>query len=209
MLLTNLIQLIKTSVILLIIFSLLTGLIYPGLVTAVAQLLFPWRANGSIIERNGQAVGSQLIGQAFTDPAYFWGRPSATAPFPYNAEHSSGSNLGTANTAFVSILKNRIAVLHAADKNNPKLIPVDLVTASGSGLDPDISPEAALYQVTRIANARHISENDVINIITNLLNKRFLSVFGEPKINVLELNLALSSLSTSPKVNNQGNHHER
>ncbi len=145
---------IRPALMAILIFTLLTGVIYPLVVTGIAQLVFPHQANGSLIVNNGQAVGSELIGQPFDDPKYFWGRLSATSPFPYNAAASSGSNLGPTNPALLDAVKARIAALKAADPTNTQPIPVDLVTASGSGLDPDISVAAALYQVPRVARAR-------------------------------------------------------
>ncbi len=190
--LANIIKQIRTAVILLILFSILTGLIYPLVVTGLAQLLFPWQANGSIIQQNGKVVGSALIGQAFTDPKYFWSRPSATTPFSYNAENSSGSNLGPSNPDFLSAVRERVANLHKADPQNQNLIPVDLVTASGSGLDPEISPVAAFYQAHRIAVARGLPEKDIHELIEGLIKKRTFRILGEPRVNVLELNLALT-----------------
>lgn len=182
---------IKTAFILLALFTILTGLIYPAIVTGLAQLLFSWQANGSMIEQNGQMRGSLLIGQSFSDPKYFWGRPSATSPYPYNAENSSGSNLGPSNPAFLTAVKNRVSSLHKADPENHHLIPVDLVTASASGLDPEISPLAAYYQAHRIAKARGISEMEVLILIQRSIRNYFNGMLGEPRINVLQLNLAL------------------
>jgi potassium-transporting ATPase KdpC subunit len=184
----------KIALELLIIFTLLTGFIYPYLVTLIAQLAFPWRANGSLIEHNGQTTGSSLIGQGFTEPKYFWGRPSATLPFPYNAENSSASNLGPSNPQLLENIKQRIAILKHADPKNTRLIPVDLVTTSASGLDPHISPAAAYYQVPRIAKARHISENSVNTLIQLTTQKR--GIFNSAYLNVLQLNLALDNLTS-------------
>lgn len=187
-------QQIKIAFTLLLFMTILTGLIYPIIVTGIAQLLFPWQANGSIIMQNGEPIGSLLIGQEFTNANYFWGRPSATTPFPYNAASSSGSNMGPSNPDFLATVKTRVARLQTSSNSTNK-IPVDLVTASGSGLDPEISPLAALYQVNRIAGARHISEKKVIDdVILRLEKKRSLRILGEPRINVLELNLALDHL---------------
>lgn len=169
----------------------LTGLIYPLLITGVAQLLFPWQANGSLLRLNGQWIGSQLIGQSFTDNRYFWGRPSATTPYPYNAENSSGSNAGPSNPAFLAIIKTRAAALTQSDPQHQELLPVDLVTASGSGLDPDISPLAAFYQVSRIAKARAAAPEKIIALIKTHTTQRSIGMLGEPRINVLQLNLAL------------------
>ena len=181
----------KTAFILLVIFMLLTGLIYPGIVTGLAQLLFPWQASGSFIQQDGKTLGSQLIGQSFTDPKYFWGRPSATKPMPYNAAHSSGSNSGPNNPDFLKTVRERVTYLQQADLQNHDLIPVDLVTASASGLDPEISPAAAYYQVHRIAKLRKIPEREIAALIQNMIQDPFLKILGEPRINVLLLNLAL------------------
>ncbi len=185
---------IKTAVILLILFSIITGLIYPMLVTAIAQILFSWQANGSLITQNGKTVGSVLIGQNFVDAKYFWGRPSATAPFPYNAEISSGSNLGPSNPDLLKSVKDRIDNLHHADPQNQNLIPIDLVTASASGLDPEISPLAAFYQVDRIAKTRNISPTIIEKLIQNSIQYRTFGILGEPRVNVLQLNLALDNM---------------
>lgn len=178
----------------LLIFTVLTGLVYPLVVTGIAQLVFPHQANGSLIVQNGQAAGSTLIGQAFDDPKYFWGRPSATAPYPYNASSSSGSNLGPTNPALLKAVKSRITALRAADSTNNLPIPVDLVTASGSGLDPDISVSAALYQLPRVAKARGLSESAVRTLVDKYIQDRQLGFLGEPRVNVLELNLALDEI---------------
>jgi K+-transporting ATPase ATPase C chain len=185
---------LKTAIILLLIFTLLTGFIYPMLVTSIAQLLFPFQANGSLIKYKNQLIGSQLIGQSFTDKNYFWGRPSATTPFPYNAENSSGSNWGPTNPAFLSIVKMRVITLQQSDPQKQKSIPIDLVTASASGLDPEISPFAAIYQVPRIAKARKIPEQKILALIQQLTKKRSLKIIGEPRLNVLELNIALNNI---------------
>lgn len=183
-------QQIKMAFLLLALMTVLTGLIYPMVVTGIAQLLFPWQANGSMMIKNGEPVGSLLIGQPFSDPRYFWGRPSATSPFPYNAANSSGSNLGPSNSDYLAMVKDRIKRLQG-DQLNVNKIPVDLVTASGSGLDPDISPLAAFYQTSRVAKARHVSEKEVNDLILSLQKKRTLGILGEPRVNVFELNLAL------------------
>ena len=185
----------KIAFILLICFAVLTGLIYPFVVTVIAQLFFPWEANGSRVELNGKTIGSLLIGQSFTDTRYFWGRPSATTPYPYNAVNSSGSNLGPSNLDFLSAVKNRVAQLHRLDSENKNLIPVDLVTASASGIDPDISPVAAFYQVPRIAKARGESEVKIQALVQNAIKKRTFGLLGEARVNVFELNLALDNLS--------------
>lgn len=189
---------IKTAFMLLLVFSILTGVIYPVLVTVIAQVIFPFQANGSLIINDNKLVGSQLVGQYFSSPNYFWGRPSATSAYPYNAQASSGSNMGPSNPDFIATVTARINTLHQADAQNRDLIPVDLVTASGSGLDPEISPLAAYYQVPRIAKARGISEQDVQSLIQALTKGRTLGILGEPRVNVLNLNIALDSLQKVP-----------
>jgi len=178
----------------LLIFTVLTGLIYPLVVTGISQLIFSHQANGSLIIANGKAVGSTLIGQQFDDPKYFWGRLSATGPYPYNAAASSGSNLGPTNPALLDEVKVRIAALKAADPSNTQLIPVDLVTSSGSGLDPDISVAAALYQVPRVARVRSMSVESVLALVNQLTEGRQLGFLGEPRVSVLKLNLALDGI---------------
>jgi K+-transporting ATPase ATPase C chain len=179
------------------ILTLLTGLIYPLVVTGIAQVAFPGRANGSLIVRNGQAVGSALIGQPFDDPKYFWSRLSATGPAPYTAFNadkltgSSGSNYGPINPALLDAVQGRIKALQEADPTNTAPIPVDLVTASGSGLDPHISPAAAAYQVGRVARARGLSETAVRQVVAQYTEGRTLGLLGEPRVNVLQVNLAL------------------
>lgn len=186
---------LKTAFLFLLIFSIVTGLIYPVLVTALAQLFFPHQANGSLIHYQGKTIGSALIGQYFDKPEYFWGRPSATKPYPYNAAHSSGSNMGPSNPNYLATVKNRIAQFNLESSSlEQNLIPVDLVTASASGLDPEISPLAALYQVARVAKARHKSEQDIQKLVYQLIKKRSFHLLGEPRINVLELNLALDKI---------------
>jgi K+-transporting ATPase ATPase C chain len=184
---------IRPAVVLLILLSVLTGLVYPAIVTAIAQVLFSHQANGSLIVRDGKAVGSALIGQPFDDPKYFWGRPSATSPFPYNAAASSGSNLGPTNPALIKSVQERVDALRAADPGNTAPVPVDLVTASGSGLDPHISPAAALYQVSRVAKARTLDEGAVRRLVEQHTEGRQLGFLGEPRVNVLALNLALGA----------------
>jgi K+-transporting ATPase ATPase C chain len=175
-------------------FSIITGLVYPLAVTGVAQALFPGQANRSLLVRQGQPVGSSLIGQPFDHANYFWGRLSATSPYPYNAASSSGSNLGPTNTALVEEVQARIDALHAVDPGNTAPIPVDLVTSSASGLDPNISPAAAEYQVPRVARARGLSEDTVRRVVAHYTTDRQFRLIGEPRVNVLELNLALDAL---------------
>jgi len=176
-------------------FTLLTGVLYPLLVTAVAQTLFPHQANGSLIERDGVILGSELIGQPFDDPAYFWGRPSLTQPSPYNAAASAGSNIAPSNPALAERVAARIEALAAADPTNRQPIPVDLVTASGSGLDPHISLAAAEYQIARVAVMRGLDTAVVRRLVTEHTEGRTLGVLGEPRVNVLRLNLALDALT--------------
>ena len=185
---------IRPALMAILIFTLLTGVIYPLVVTGVAQLVFPRQANGSLITNKGKAAGSALIGQQFDDPKYFWGRLSATGPYPYNAAASSGSNIGPTNPALLDEVKARIAALKAADPTNTLPIPVDLVTSSGSGLDPNISVAAALYQVPRIARIRGLSETVVTALVNQYTQGRTLGFLGEPRVNVLELNLALDAI---------------
>jgi K+-transporting ATPase ATPase C chain len=177
-----------------VILTVVTGIVYPLVVTAIAQLVFPHKANGSLIISNGKTVGSSLIGQPFNNPRYFWPRPSATSPVPYNGDNSSGSNLGPLNPALIENVKTRIAKLKSADPENKMNVPVDLVTASGSGLDPDISLAAAEYQIPRIARERNIDKRRIRELIARYTQGRQLGVLGEPRVNVLELNLALDSL---------------
>jgi len=183
---------LKTAFILLVLLTVLTGLIYPLAVTALAQFFFPWEANGSLLKKGDINIGSLLIGQSFTSPEYFWGRPSATTPYPYNGESSSGSNSGPSNPAFLETVKARVDNLKKTTANT--LIPIDLVTASGSGLDPDISLSAASYQALRVATARNIPEKNIQALIQSQINTRSFGVLGEPRINVLQLNIALDNL---------------
>lgn len=187
--------LIKPALLMLLVLTLVTGVAYPLLVTGFAQLIFPKQANGSLINTNGKVLGSELIGQPFDDPRYFWGRLSATGPFPYNAAASSGSNLGPTNTALLHAVKTRVQALRQADSSNVQPIPVDLVTASGSGLDPHISPAAALYQVPRVARVRNLAEAAVRQLVEKHIEGRQLGFLGEPRVNVLKLNLALQTLA--------------
>jgi potassium-transporting ATPase KdpC subunit len=189
---------LRAAVVSLVALTAITGFAYPLLVTGIAQAAFPHQANGSLLEKDGRAIGSSLIGQPFDEPKYFWGRLSATAdsngkPLAYNGAASTGSNLGPTNPALVDEVKARIDALHAADPRNTDPIPVDLVTSSGSGLDPDISPEAAAYQVRRVARARGLGEDSVRQLVRAHTQDRQLGFLGEPRVNVLELNLALDA----------------
>ena len=184
---------IRPALVLLIVLSVLTGLIYPAVVTGIAQLVFPRQANGSLIVRDGKVVGSSLIGQPFDDPKYFWGRPSATSPFGYNAGSSVASNLSPTNADLIKAVQGRVDALRAADPGNTAPVPVDLVTASGSGLDPHISPAAALYQIARVARARKLDETVVNDLVAKHIEGRLLGLLGEPRVNVLALNLALDA----------------
>jgi K+-transporting ATPase ATPase C chain len=187
-------RLLRPAIVSLVVLTIITGLLYPLAVTVVAQVVFPTQANGNVITKNGQAVGSALIGQPFSDPAYFWGRLSATWPYAYNAAASSGSNLGPTNPALFDKVQARIAALRAADPGNTAPIPVDLVTASGSGLDPDISVAAALYQVERVARTRGMDVASVNQILAQHTTGRQFGFLGEQRVNVLKLNLALDEL---------------
>ena len=190
---------IKTALLLVAIFTVLTGIIYPVMITGIAQLFFPWRANGSLLQHDGRIMGSVLIGQTFTDPKYCWGRPSATTPYPYNTLDSSGSNLAASNPVLLSAVRERVKRLQSADPFNQKFIPVDLVTTSASGLDPHISRLSAFYQVPRIARARGISKSEVEAIIQELENHSVCNILGEPRINVLKLNMALDHLNITAR----------
>ena len=183
--------LIRPALSLFILLTAVTGVLYPLAVTGVAKLAFPDQAAGSLIVKDGKTVGSALIGQSFSDPGHFWGRPSATGPMPYNAGGSSGSNQGPLNPALVDAVKGRIEALKAADPDNKLAVPVDLVTASASGLDPHISVAGAQYQAARVARVRGIEPAAVQSLIARHTEGRMLGVFGEPRINVLALNLAL------------------
>ena len=182
------------SIRVLAVLTLLTGVAYPLAMTAVAQAVFPAQANGSLVSRNGKIVGSRLIGQPFSDPKYFWSRLSAAAPV-YNAVSSSGSNLGPLKPRLLSAVKDRIAALRAADPGNSRSVPVDLATASGSGLDPHISPAAAAYQLRRVARARGLEESVIRVLVARYTQPRAFGLLGEPVVNVLLLNLALDELS--------------
>lgn len=185
---------LKISLIVFGLLTVLTGLVYPALVTGISQVLFPKQANGSLITRNGQVVGSELIGQQFDQPQYFWGRLSATGDHPYNAAASGGSNLGPTNPALETQVADRIAALRAADPGNLQPVPVDLVTASGSGLDPHISIAAARYQAARVARERGLTPEQVAALIDQNTTGRTFGLLGEARVNVLELNLALDEL---------------
>lgn len=183
---------IRPTITMLLLFTVLFGFAYPGVSTLTVQTLFPEQTQASLIKgKNGEVLGSELIGQPFSKPKYFWGRLSATAPVAYNAAASTGSNLGSANPAMLDAVKARIDALKAADANNTKPVPVDLVTASGSGLDPEISIAAAEYQIARVAKARRLDENKIREVLQRFTSKRQLGMLGEPRVNVLKLNLAL------------------
>ncbi len=192
---------LRPALVILLALTIITGVIYPLLITGVAQLVFPHQANGSVIMKDGKPIGSELIGQEFSDPKYFWGRLSATGDYPYNAYNaqtgtgSSGSNYGPMNPALVQAAQARLAALQAADPGNTAPIPVDLVTASGSGLDPDISVAAALYQAPRVARLRGLPLSQVRALIAQYTQGRQFGFLGEPRVNVLELNLALDEIS--------------
>ena len=188
---------IRPALSIFIVMTIVTGLIYPFVITGIAQAAFPQLAGGSLIVKDGTAIGSTLIGQHFSDAHYFWGRPSATSPQPYNGTASGGSNWGPLNPALIDAVKGRIDTLRAADPDNKELIPVDLVTASASGLDPHISVAAARYQVPRIARARGLDAQTVQQLVVEHTEGRLSGFLGEPRINVLELNLALDRLTTT------------
>lgn len=184
---------LRPALVLFVVLTLVTGLLYPLLVTGVAQTVFPLQANGSLVERNGQAVGSALIGQSFARPENFWSRPSATGPGPYNAAASGGSNLGPGHPALAEAVQARVAALRAADPGNTAPVPVDLVTASASGLDPHISLAAARYQAARVARARGLPPEAVNALVEQHTEKSLFGFLGEPRVNVLALNLALGA----------------
>jgi len=184
----------KASFLFVMIFTVLTGLVYPGIVTLLGKTFFPRQAEGSLIEKNGKKVGSELIGQPFDAPQYFWSRPSATAPYAYNAAASGGSNAGSTNPDFLKTVQGRVEALRKADPTNPKPVPMDLVTASASGLDPHISLAAAAYQVERVARDRKIDVKLVKNLVEKYTDRGFLGFMGDPGVNVLKLNLALDEL---------------
>ncbi|MBR8060527.1 potassium-transporting ATPase subunit KdpC [Burkholderia dolosa] len=186
-------SLIRPLVVIFAVLTAVTGLAYPAAMTAFGQAVFPSQANGSLIEQHGQVVGSALIGQPFDAPQYFWGRLSATSPMPYNASGSGGSNLGPLNPSLADQVKARIAALRDAGTDLSKPVPVDLVTASASGLDPDITPAAAAYQIERVANARKLAPDTVAQLVAANTTGRQFGVLGEPRVNVLKLNLALDA----------------
>lgn len=185
---------LRPAVLVLLSLTVITGVVYPLLITGLASVLFPSQAAGSLVVKDNKIVGSTLIGQYFSDPKYFWGRPSATAPYANNALASGGSNLGPLNPALIDAVMQRINALKAADPDNKKKIPVDLVTASASGLDPDISIAAALYQLDRVTRVRHLDGDKVRALINTHTQHRVLGFLGEPRVNVLELNMALDEL---------------
>jgi len=189
--------LVRPAISLFVLLSVVTGLLYPLLVTGLAKAVFPRQAAGSLLrDDTGQVIGSSLIGQNFSDPKYFWGRPSATSPMPYNAANSGGSNQGPLNPALIDAVKSRIEALKAADPGNTAPIPVDLVSASASGLDPHISLAAALYQAGRVARLRGLSDDAMRTLLADHTEGRLLGVLGEPRVNVLQLNLALERAAT-------------
>jgi K+-transporting ATPase ATPase C chain len=187
-------QILRPALILFGLLTLLTGFVYPALIGGIGAAVFPDQARGSVIERDGKAVGSALLGQPFSSPRYFWGRPSATATHAYNGSASSGSNQGPTNPALAAAVAARIAVLRAADPGNDAPVPIDLVTASGSGLDPHISPAAARYQVARVARARGLPVERVRGLVAKATSGRTFGILGEPRVHVLELNLALDAI---------------
>ncbi|MGF6758276.1 potassium-transporting ATPase subunit KdpC [Paraburkholderia sp. GAS42] len=186
-------SLFRPLIVIFAVLSAVTGLAYPAVMTAVGQAAFNDQANGSLVEANGKVVGSKLIGQQFDAPQYFWGRLSATSPMPYNAQGSSGSNLGPLNPALTDEVKGRIDALKAAGTDMSQPVPVDLVTSSASGLDPEISPAAAAYQIDRIAKARKMNVNDVQALVDRYTSGRQFGILGEARVNVLQLNLALDA----------------
>ncbi len=191
-------NIVRPAVSLFVALTVVTGVLYPLAVTGAGKALFPKQAQGSLIVKNGAVVGSSLIGQNFSEPKYFWSRPSATGPMPYNASNSSGSNQGPLNPALIDAVKGRVAALKAADPGNTKPVPVDLVTASASGLDPHISVAAALYQLDRVAKVRKVSALALRQLVERHAEGALLGVFGEERVNVLQLNLALDLMAPAP-----------
>lgn len=187
----------KPAVSMLLIWTFITGAVYPLVITGIARVIFPDQANGSLIVKEGKPIGAALIGQSFSDPRYFRGRPSATSPMPYNASESGGSNLGPTNPDLIAAVAARIESLREADPGNQSPVPIDLVTASGSGLDPHISPAAAEYQVKRVSNARSLTPEEVRELIARHTESRQFKILGEPRVNVLRLNLALDEVRPS------------
>jgi len=187
-------QQIRSAILLFAVITFLTGIVYPFIVTGLAQALFPWQANGSLIKINDDKTASDLVGQPFSDPGYFWGRPSSTMPVAYNGASSAGSNLGPSNPDLNKTVQVRIIALLAAGPENHEPIPVDLVTASGSGLDPHISPASALYQVSRVAQARGTDKRNIEELVRMNIRDRQFGVFGEPTVHVLRLNMALDAM---------------
>jgi len=186
-------SILRPALVVFVALTVVTGAFYPLVVTGAAQLVFPEQAGGSLVMRDGRAVGSSLVGQAFSSPGYFWGRPSATAPMAYNAQASGGSNQGPLAPALLEAVRGRVAALRAADPGNPAPVPVDLVTSSASGLDPHISPAAAAYQAGRVARARRLAPDRVAALVEAHTERPLMGWFGEPRVNVLALNLALDA----------------
>jgi K+-transporting ATPase ATPase C chain len=186
---------VRPALVMIVLMTILLGALYPAAVTAIASVVFPWQASGSLIEKDGKVVGSALIGQPFSDPGHFWSRPSATGPVPYNAAASSGSNQGPLNPALTDAVTARIGALRDADPGNTSAIPADLVTASGSGLDPHITPAAAEYQVARIARVRNLDPAQVRALVDEFTEGRQLGFLGEPRVNVLRLNMQLDAIA--------------
>jgi K+-transporting ATPase ATPase C chain len=185
---------LRPAIISFLLLTLLTGIVYPLLVTGISQVTMPAKANGSMIMKDGKPIGSSLIGQSFSDPKYFWSRPSATSPMPNNASSSGGSNLGPTNPALMDAIKTRVQALRDADPGNTQPVPVDLVTASASGLDPHISPAAAEYQLARVARVRGLTPDSLRKLVSEHTEGRQFGILGEPRVNVLELNLALDAM---------------